>query len=189
MFKIEVFKDGKVTNFAEFPTEQMCLDWKEENANSGAFGKRQRWVIETELTQEEIASAIDSMFNSEENVTFYLLPDEFTHQITDITQELLIAAQKEESKESFVLVENLKAYIRWLNKKKIRDGVWNQQTFVNFLTSTTIAQAERALNQASWATYKGLVVQAAAFYTAEEITYIIGLVEQHEQKWQSVLGG
>jgi hypothetical protein len=108
---------------------------------------------------------------------------------TDISGEILIEEQKQESTESFELVNKLKSYIRWLNKKKLRDGSWTNQTFLNFIQSPIIANAERALNQASWGTYKSLVIQASAFYSAEEMSYIIGLVEQHELKWQSVLGG
>ena len=64
MFKIGVFKDEESRKFCRVSNWDKCA-WL-ESANSRAFGQRQEWVIEIELAQEEIASAIIQCLIQEE---------------------------------------------------------------------------------------------------------------------------
>lgn len=191
MFRAKIKKNDLILNEAEFLSESAIDIWKTQfdllpkqvydfDLYKFGFDKDN---MPPEIAFEEVTSVDGATFK------IYTIPPSCTIEIEDITIEFQQRQEQQESVESFALVNELKSYIRWLNKKKIREGIWTNETFVAFLTSSAIAQAERALNQASWSTYKGLVLSAAAFYTAGEMAFIIGKVERHEQKWQSVLGG
>jgi hypothetical protein len=119
----------------------------------------------------------------------FKIPSERSVTYVDITDEVKQRNAMQESLETFHLSIFLKATIRTLNKKKLETGVWDNAKFTAFLSSPTIANAERALSQGSWTYYKSLVVQCGEFYTTEEMQQIISLVEQHETKWAAVLGG
>lgn len=191
MLKAKIIQNSVVKNEAEFSNEAQIDIWKTQfdlipkqvydfDLYKFGFDKDN---MPPEIAFEEVTSVDGATFK------IYTIPPSCAIEIEDITVEFQQRQEQQESVESFALVNELKSYIRWLNKKKIREGIWTNETFVAFLTSSAIAQAERALNQASWSTYKGLVLSAAAFYTAGEMAFIIGKVERHEQKWQSVLGG
>jgi hypothetical protein len=115
---------------------------------------------------------------------FDILP--YTYDVIDRTAELLDINIAQESKEAIALCNKLKEDIRALNKKKIRDGVWDATTFNNFLTSVPVAQAERALNNGSLGSYKSVVSSITGFYTVEENQNIINQIDAHIAKWAAL---
>lgn len=118
-------------------------------------------------------------------IVSYTFPPSQTLEVSDLTAELQDEAEMEESHEAITLSNFLKSHIRKINKKKLKTGDWDNAKFMSFVSSAIIAQAERALNQASLGSYKTLAVQATEFYTTGEIAYIIGLVDAHITKWQA----
>lgn len=204
MFKIEIIKNNVVTNKNEKQTEAECQAWLASESANGSFGKIQREVLEIIVTDaegvesaalitgEDIALSIsvrNDVDASGMNVRYHTLPAEFTSQITDITAEVRDKYELEESKAALQLATELTEIIRTLNKKKLATGVWTTQIFQSFLTSTLIAQAERALKNASLGTYKSLILNATEFYTGDEITSIIDKVVEHETKWAAIIAG
>jgi len=193
MLRANIKKNGNITNQGIFPDMTKIEEWilfnkfRVFNTEVYEFDLHKWGYDKNNMPQDIEFELVTGGDNNQYKL--YTLPPTQTLEIIDMTSEIQTENEQKESKESFELVQALKAYIRWLNKKKMRDGLWTNETFLAFIQSSTIANAERALNQASWATYKGLVLQAGAFYSSNEMQYIIGMVEQHELKWQSVLGG
>lgn len=182
MFKIEIKTEGTVTNHAEFATEALCFKWMQEQK----FELTERKILRADALKRGLnltgKTPLFEEYLGVEHV-FYMFPAPQTYTIANIDGEIQAQNEEKESAESLALVANLKTKIRALNKRKIKTGVWTAETFNAFIASPLIAQAERALNQASLGGYLSLIPQATAFYTAEEIAEIAALVNQHVQKW------
>ena len=118
-----------------------------------------------------------------EDVVRYIVPAELSVEIVDYTAEYQAELEALESLEAADLFQQLKVWIRATNKNKLRTGVWSEAKFMEFISSPTIANAERALNQASLKTYKSLVLQSTAFYTQEEIASVVAKLDAHINKW------
>lgn len=204
MFKIEIKSNDVLTNYAEFATELEAQAWLDAESANGSFGKIQREVKEIKsvdsegvesaalITGEDIALSIsvrNDVDSFGRNIRYHTLPAEFTSQITNITAEVKDRYELAESKVALQLATELTEIIRTLNKKKLATGAWTTQIFQSFLTSTLIAQAERALKNASLGTYKSLILNATEFYTGDEITSIIDKVVEHETKWAAIIAG
>jgi hypothetical protein len=184
MFKIEIKLNGVLTNYSEFTTEDLCIAWMRQNN----FAVDEVKVYRSEALEQGLSLVgktplfEPAPLGGEEKV-YYMFPAPQTYTITNIDQEIQKKNEATESKEAIALTTSIKEQIRTLNKRKLRDGVWTAETFNAFISSTLIAQAERALGQASLGGYLSLIPQATAFYTEEEITVIADQVNQHVQKW------
>lgn len=182
MFKIEVKTAGIVTNKALFETEALCLAWSVENEFQFAEQKIYRSeAIEKKLDITGKTPQFETAYGIER--VYYMFPAPQTYTITNIDEEIQKKNEEAESAEALALVSSLKTQIRALNKRKIKTGVWTPEIITAFFTSPLISQAERALNQASLGSYLGLIPQATAFYSTEEIAVIAAQVQEHVQKW------
>lgn len=193
MFNISIYNsENKMTNESVFETEEICMAWAKDQKfdldikEIYDFDLIKYGYNKDDMPKEIEFYEVDSLTDQKYKV--YFIPPTEKYIIKNIDSEIQDQKETDESEESFVLVQKLKAHIRKINKKKIKSGEWPVETFLKFIQSVDIAQAERALNQASWKTYKSLVIKAAEFYTPDEMGFIIGLIELHEEKWQSVLG-
>ena len=124
MFKIEIKNlQNVVTNKAEFQSEQLCLNWLNQNKSTGAFGKLERQVLEISEGILENNEDISKSVNVEESVDelgnvkkIHTLPQEFSYQVTDIS------AQKHAQQES----ENALKYLAstdWMVVRKAETGM------------------------------------------------------------------
>lgn len=182
MFKVEVFTGGVLTNTNVLATndeaEKWIIDTKFKTTEQKIY-RAEALEKNLDLTgktpQFEVAYGIERVY--------YMFPAPQTYTITNIDEEIQKKNEEAESAEALTLVSSLKTQIRALNKRKIKTGVWTTEIITAFFSSPLIAQAERALNQASLGSYLGLIPQATAFYSTEEIAAIATQVQEHVQKW------
>lgn len=182
MFKVEVFTEGVLTNTNILDTSSEAEKWILDNKFKTVEQKIYRSeALEKGLSLVGKTPLFETAYGIER--VYYMFPAPQTYTITNIDEEIQKKNEEAESAEALALVESLKTQIRALNKRKIKTGVWTPEIISAFFTSTLIAQAERALNQASLGSYLGLIPQYTAFYTTEEIAAIATQVQQHVQKW------
>lgn len=193
MIKVSVSKNSLQTHEAKFETEALARAWVDQVAATGAFGKNDRWLNIDGVTEENLDTAdainTETRFENGVDVTYYFFLKEYDVIYQDISAAIALEKEKEESREALALVEFLKIHIRTLNKAKLKSGVWNAQTFQAWLQSPIIQAARTTLNDASLKTYKSYVLQSSAFYTEDEIAYIVSKIDAHENKWATILGG
>lgn len=124
MFKIQIKNlQNIVTHQAQFESEQSCLDWLNVVKVTGAFGKLQRNVKEISEgvldNNEDISKSIGSVEMTDvlgNIIKIHNLPQEFSHEIIDISDELL--AQQES--------DNALKYLAstdWMVVRKAETGV------------------------------------------------------------------
>lgn len=182
MFKVEVFTGGVLTNTHTLETSEQAEKWVLDNKFQIAEQKIYRAeALERKLDITGKTPQFETAYGVER--VFYMFPAPQTYIITNIDEEIQKKNEEAESAEALALVSSLKTQIRALNKRKIKTGVWTPEIITAFFTSPLISQAERALNQASLGSYLGLIPQATAFYSTEEIAVIATQVQEHVQKW------
>jgi hypothetical protein len=85
MYFVKIIKNGVQTHGAEFPTEQEALDWLNQvkNKPSKPFGKVAGIYPISKLSQEEIATAIQSIPADEVNGIEEMaeIPDQFSVEV------------------------------------------------------------------------------------------------------------
>lgn len=105
MFKVTITKNGVITNQAQFPTEAEANAWLAQEVANKSFGKPERWVtdqqedvsqaVETRVTElqpeQSVGYDADGVITRESrpaiSLTEYLLPAEYTVEVTDITAQ------------------------------------------------------------------------------------------------------
>jgi hypothetical protein len=96
MFKVEIKKNNVVTHEAKFSTPTECEAWYEENLV--AFGKKDRWVAESQiqLEGEAIAQAVEEMTEPVmgQNVKLYKFLKDHEVIYTDVTALLVQEKEK-----------------------------------------------------------------------------------------------
>lgn len=116
MIKINIKKNGEITNSGSFDSQEDVNVWLQHHVSANSFGKSERWVCED---QEDISNAleirtvIDSPAISEEldeqgNViqealpetshTEYKLAAEYTIEIEDITIQIQTKQESEQAR-------------------------------------------------------------------------------------------
>jgi hypothetical protein len=92
MIKIQVTKNGVVTNSAQFETQVECDAWVAENAAVKSFGKPERWVHEKDLTAlgEDKTLALEFVESGEPESLekVYKFAAEYTITQSDVTVEV-----------------------------------------------------------------------------------------------------
>jgi len=189
--KIEVKNtQDVVTHKATFENNQKAESWFNENKVTGAFGKIGGWYTESQLTEEQIESAIETAevdnpfpFNEEpKTFTIYRLADEFSYVITDITLELNAQSRFERGKARQDFGASIIAQVYGINEEKIAAGTFDSAALQALLTNATLAQIERFLFNGSISTAKVLIQSLDnTFYTAGEKSFIIGLIDDYLQ--------
>lgn len=123
MFKIEIKNlQDVVTNVAKFETQELCLAWLNKNKVTGTFGKLEREVKEiidgVLENNEDIAKSISNreVEIAGNVVKVHTLPQEFSHTITNITDQHLA---EQESKEALAYLVSTD----WMVVRKAETGV------------------------------------------------------------------
>lgn len=112
MYKINIKKDNIITHSAQFTTEQQCYDFLNSNASTGAFGKMLREVrqitniiddvpVTSLVTGEDMSLSMSSRVETilGEDVTFHTLPADYTHEILDITLQVVAEKESQEAQQ------------------------------------------------------------------------------------------
>lgn len=92
MIKVNVIKNGVITNSANFETQTLADAWVNAQVVLKSFGKPERWIDAEDLSQmgEDRASAISSqeIGGPEDARTQYKFAAEYTISQVDITLEI-----------------------------------------------------------------------------------------------------
>jgi hypothetical protein len=193
MFKVIVKKNGVQSHSGEFKTIEDANKWVEYHKSNSTFGKDQRWVNENKLTEAEKQSAIDSAFmdnpfpsaSEPSKIKMYLMPRDFeVVGPVDISADNLENKLLQESVEAFNLALLIKAKIRVINLKKLKSGIWNDAKWNQFKNDSTIALANKALDQASLNDFKTIIQSVSEeFYSQNEKANITNMIDGHNLKW------
>lgn len=167
------------THSGIFQTEQDALNWVEETKQTGAFGRYNRWYHASELTDEEKATAIETIV-LDGVITNYRLPDDFTVTLIDISLQVLKEERALKGKKNQDFGASVIAQVYGINQAKILDGTFDNTTLQALLTNATLAQVERFLFNGSIETAKALIQTLDnTFYTNDEKAFIIGLIDEY----------
>jgi len=96
MIKVEIKNKAsqQITNMNFCVDQSSALAWVAEVSPSGAFGKPQRWLKESEFTTETIAGSIESRVihgvGEQADVIQYRFEDDFEIIMTDVSNELAL---------------------------------------------------------------------------------------------------
>ena len=84
MYKIQIFKNTNVTNVAQFPSQQECLDWLSYHESINSFGKPEHQV-----------ELLDSQNKSFDPPQYETILAEYTYEIIDVTSEIQLEIAKQ----------------------------------------------------------------------------------------------
>lgn len=191
MKRVLIKKNNVVTHSMDFQTQEQAQVWLNQMPLKNSWGNKQRWIIDTDATQEEVAAAIDtaeipnpSPGSGPASFTMLLLPATFEHEIVDITSELEEKELEKESIEAINLGVELMAHIRSLNKKKLAAGTLTSQQFTAMLADSNMFNIERAIWNGSFQTAKVLIQALNQYYTTEEKNVILAKINAFLTKYE-----
>ncbi len=98
MIKINILKNGQVTNSATFDSQELADAWLAREEANRSFGQLERWVRD----DQDVSSAIDTREISpegEEPYTEYLLPKEYEVEVVDVTAQVAQEQAIEEARQ------------------------------------------------------------------------------------------
>ncbi len=185
MYKAFISRNGQITHSSQvFKYREECQKWVEEQ-NFDLTPKQisRTKALELGLNFSELTPIIEDSMGHQ--IVYYMFPAADSLEIRDVTNEIQLENEAQESKEAIELKNSLQAEIRALNKRKLRYGEWDQSKFIAFIQSPLIKDLERALSQASFGTYIMLAANATEFYSPAEINQITSKVSAHVQKWKA----
>lgn len=189
MIKAKIKRQNIVTNSAPFDTQQLATAWVNETKLTGAFGKLERWLTESQAISEgsDIADAVDvaEITNpfpgpgEPQTYMIYKFPAEFEIEYEDITAEEIKKNIKRKAIKSQDAGREIIAAVWSINEAKFASGQLNQQQFQNLLADNSLTLIERLLMNGSLRYSKTLVQSYPGnTYSAAEKAEIIALIDE-----------
>lgn len=190
MIRIKIFKNAVQTHGADFTSLLEAQAWIDENVASNSWGKPERWVKQSDVTEQGETLAESTAFEERETelgtAIFFKFPAQYTVETSDITSQVETQDAIQESKEAVELGAELVALIRYFNQAKLDAGTMTDAQFIAFLQDATAAQIERALWTGTFKTAKPMILAYPSFYTADEKAQIIAKIDAFLVKWGRV---
>lgn len=184
MFKVEVKKNGVVTNGAHFKTLIEAQEWINKIEAKDGFGKRDRWV--SDLTNEDVSKAIE--FEDRDNslgnvVRFYHFGQEYIVDVTDISAEYLDTLTKQASINRMDFGRKVISEIFLANKKNKEYGKIDKVKFKSLLADKDLAAIERCLLNGSLETAKEIILTLDdTYYTAPQKQLVVTMITDYLAK-------
>jgi hypothetical protein len=98
MIKVSIYKNNVLCNEAKFTTDDLANAWVEQEINNQSFGRNERWLVESEFTDEVIEQSLESRIrNGLGNLLEYKFSADYTIQISDISIEELARQESSEA--------------------------------------------------------------------------------------------
>jgi len=117
---------GIKTHGQSFLTRFLAEAWVSDCTEKRFFGKPEGWYSESELIQEEIATATDILPIDEEHFERrFLIPSQFSVEIVDITQEYNKQLYIQKKDENAIFGQRLVRELQFLNSKRYAEGELN----------------------------------------------------------------
>lgn len=109
MFKVNIYKNSIVTNEASFQSEDLANNWLMQESLNGSFGKNERWLIESEFTNETVEQSLEWQWRDGfDDLPEYKFPADYSVEIIDISAEVLA---QQESIDALAYLSNTDWYI------------------------------------------------------------------------------
>ena len=169
MIEARILKNGIQTHAAEFANQSDAEAWVNQTKVSGAFGKLERWLKQSEFTTEQLHYALDS--DERDDGMYYKFAQEFTVEFVDITAEKLAAKKIEDRTKKRRFGQMLIDKIATMNDAK---GLNHEQVDA-FMLNPLIVNLKAHLEAGNIDTFifKLNNSNVSAFFTAEEKAAVI----------------
>ena len=191
MIKVQIKKQGIVTNSATFNSQEEAEAWVSQEIQNNSFGKSERWVLDG---MEDVSNAIDvrdrlvrdaipESFDEEtgeiipeipaQYIAEYKLPAEYLVEYLDITSDLNEQTKLSEGKARQELGSLIIAKVYSINEGKNI----NAQQFSALMSDPTLERIERLLWTGSLRTAK-LMIQNLdnTYFTDNEKASILSIL-------------
>lgn len=184
MFRVEVKKNGIVTNSAEFKNISEANAWIDSVEARSGFGSRDRWV--SDITNEDISKAIE--FEDRDTgfgniVRFYHFPQEYIVDVTDVSAEYVDTLTKQASLNRIDFGRKVISEIFLANKKNKDSGKIDKVKFKALLADKDLAAIERCLLNGSLETAKEIILTLdGTYYTAPQKQLVVTMITDYLAK-------
>lgn len=170
MFRVEIKKDNKVTNRADFESVEQAEAWIAGHKIRETFGKQAGEYSDIILNEEERASATSERID-EFNNKFLTIPDQYAYEINDVSVETAFALTLFARSKKRLFGENLIDEIAAINDSK---GLTHDQVDA-FMSDPIIINLKEHLWAGNIDTfiYKLENSDVSAYFTSEEKSGII----------------
>ena len=117
---------GIQRNGCTFVARFLAEAWVSECSEKRFWGKPEGWYSESELTQEEIATATDILpIDEEHRERRFLIPSQFSVEIVDITKEHNKQLYKQKKNNDAFFGQDLVRELQFVNSKRYAEGELN----------------------------------------------------------------
>lgn len=167
---VKIIKNNITTHQAIFDNETQAQAWLDREGANGSFGKPERWISEYLL--QTMGESIENSSGSRVvqvpggEVTEYYFAAEFTHQITDITSQLVVDKKIKERKLKREFGEYIIDKIAFVNESKIGDV----DDVDAFMSNPVIIKMREHLKAGNIDTFLAVLFKTdvSAFFTNQE---------------------
>lgn len=168
MIKYKCIKNGVIQN--EWTSDYAGADYYED-----CFGKKDRWVVVDQFSDEDITKAIESREIDDPilgKVTEYHFAADYVIEQEDVTAQITLEQKKKQAQEAQAKGAEIIAYVWAINDSK----AMTIEQIQAFVQDVQLQQIERLLWMGALQTAKSVIeAYNNPFYTAEEKAAILAM--------------
>jgi hypothetical protein len=180
MIKVNIHRNGVISNAATFTSQSLAENWVEQN--SKYFGKPERWIKESELTEEEILNSVEQEQREKNSIisedqeekefeVYYKFNQDFTIEYLDITAQVIAEKKLADRALKRSFGQNMVDKIATINDAK---GLTHEQVDA-FMTNELIINLQAHLVSGNIETFifKLNSVDVSDFFSEQEKSAVI----------------